>query len=80
MNAYDLSHTLVQSRQGCPLLDTPRTDSGVPNSGTGLPPRMLNGKMPVGLHMKDSRAWEPGVSDPWITPAAAPFRPACAGV
>ena len=46
------------------MLSTPRTDPGVPNSGTGLLPRVFDGETLVRPRMKDVRFREPGVSDP----------------
>jgi hypothetical protein len=49
------------------LLNTPRTDPGVPNSGTGLLPWVLDGKSLVRPRVKYARAREPYRSD-WHEP------------
>jgi hypothetical protein len=49
---------------GMPITEPPpRTDPGVPNSGTGLLPRVFDGETPIRPRMKDSRGRKPGIGD-----------------
>ena len=46
------------SRQGCPLLDTPRTDPDEPNSSIRLLPWVFDGEALIGPGMKGSAEQE----------------------
>jgi len=46
------------------LLRAPRTDPCEPDSGTRLPPRVHNGKAPLGPRMKNARSGQPGLQEP----------------
>lgn len=48
---------------GMPITEPPRTDPGVPNSGTGLLPRVFDGEALIRPRMKDSRGRKPGIGD-----------------
>lgn len=51
------------NRVGRPITAHRRADAGVRDSSTGLLPRVFDGKAKVGPRMKDSKAWEQGISD-----------------